>query len=147
MVDHQWNLEREDPFQINIYHCWIDTMFVFLLIYLKGIIMLINVHIGVQHVNVCMKNSVVHRMSCVQYLSSSILEDQMLDAGLDCDVGSDQQLQSTDCWELLRDTETGTTVWKLGILQVVNRSLCCLRILYFLKTESPFCWCPVSDHL
>ena len=27
----------------------------------------------------------------------------MFDGGLHSDVGSDQQLQSTDCWELLRD--------------------------------------------
>lgn len=40
---------------------------------------------------------------CVKYQCSSILKDQMFDAGLHSDVGSDQQLQSTDCWELLRD--------------------------------------------
>lgn len=40
---------------------------------------------------------------CVKYQCSSILKDQMFDAGLHGDVGSDQQLQSTDCWELLRD--------------------------------------------
>ena len=43
-----------------------------------------------------------HDVNYAEYLCGSISEDQVLDAGLDSDVGSDQQLQSTNCWELLR---------------------------------------------
>lgn len=35
-------------------------------------------------------------LNFADYLCSSILEDQVFDGGLHSDVGSDQQLQSTD---------------------------------------------------
>lgn len=44
-------------------------------------------------------------LKCADYLRSSIPEDQVFDARLHSDVGSDQQLQSTDCWKLLRDAD------------------------------------------
>lgn len=51
------------------------------------------------------KNVYFFKWMCVKYQCSSILKDQMFDAGLHSDVGSDQQLQSTDCWEVLRDRQ------------------------------------------
>lgn len=48
--------------------------------------------------------------ACAEYQSSGVLQDQVFDAGLHGDVGSDQQLQSTDCWEVLRDREKQTAV-------------------------------------
>lgn len=39
------------------------------------------------------------------YLCSSIQQHQVFNAGLHGDVGPDQQLQSTDCWKLLKGRE------------------------------------------
>lgn len=58
----------------------------------------------------------------VSHLCSSILQDQVLDAGLDSDVGSDQQLQGADGLELLRDRET--------IKKMFTDHVCCMSRIF-----------------
>ncbi|TNN82183.1 hypothetical protein EYF80_007551 [Liparis tanakae] len=52
---------------------------------------------------------VLHVLTPAEYLSGSILEEQVFDAGLHSDVGSDQQLQGTDRCKLLPDRDRGTS--------------------------------------